>query len=74
MHAVLISGYESELKIVLKEASNNDKQYKNLIEKCNQESFRTEESLYQIDAKGYLRFKYRIYVPNQNNVKHIIFR
>ena len=44
------------------------------MEKCNQEIFRTEESLHQIDAEGHQCFKNQIYVPNQNNVKHIIFR
>ena len=35
MHLVLISDYESEFKTLLKEASNNDEQYKNWVEKCN---------------------------------------
>ena len=46
MHSLLISDYESEFKNLLKEASNNDEQYTSWVEKCNQEIFRTEESMY----------------------------
>ena len=35
IHSVLISNYEYEFKTFLKEASNNDEQYKNWVEKCN---------------------------------------
>ena len=35
--------------------------------------FRTEESVYQIHIDGFLHFKNRIYVPNQNNINQIIF-
>ena len=31
MYSVLISDYESEFKTLLKEASNNDEQYKNWV-------------------------------------------
>ena len=51
MYSVLISDYDSEFKTLLIEASNNDEQYKRLMEKCNQEIFRIEESLYQIDIE-----------------------
>ena len=74
MYSILISDYESEFKNLLKEASNNDKQYTSWVEKCNQEIFRIEESLYQIDTEWFLRFKNWIYVPNQNNIKQTIFR
>ena len=36
MYSVLISDYESEFKALLKEASNNDEQYKPWVEKCNE--------------------------------------
>ena len=35
MHSILISDYESEFKILLKEALKNDEQYKYWVEKCN---------------------------------------
>ena len=35
---------------------------------------RIDENLYQVDAEGFLRFKNRIYVPNQYSVKHVIFK
>ena len=69
MHSVLIRKYEPEFKTLIKEASINDEQYRNWVEKCNQENFGTEESLYHIDAEGFLCFKNRIYVHNQKNVK-----
>ena len=34
----------------------------------------TEENLYQIDTEGFLRFKNRIYVPNQHSIKQVIFK
>ena len=68
------SNYEYEFKTSLKEASNNDEQYKNWVEKCNQETFGTKESLYQIDTKGFLHFKNQIYFLNEYNIKHIMFR
>ena len=46
LHLVLISNYESEFKTLLKEASTNDEQYRNWVEKCNQENFGIEESMY----------------------------
>ena len=33
-----------------------------------------DENLYHIDAEGFLRFKNRIYVPNQYSVKQVIFK
>ena len=57
MHLVLISDYESKLKALLKEASNNDGQYKTWEEKCNKEIFGIEECLYRIDTEGFIHFK-----------------
>ena len=57
MHSVLISDYESEFKALLKEASNNDGQYKTWEEKCNKEIFGIEECLYRIDTEGFIHFK-----------------
>ena len=54
---MLISNYEYEFKTLLKEATVNDEQYRNWVEKCNQENFGMKESLYQIDAEGFLHFK-----------------
>ena len=71
---MLISNYEYEFKNLLKEASTNDEQYRNWVEKCNQENLGMEESMYQIDAEGFICFKNRIYVPNQYNINNIIFK
>ena len=42
---------------MLKEASVNDEQYGNWMEKCNKKNLGTNENLYQIDAEGFLHFK-----------------
>ena len=48
IYLVLISDYKSEFKTLLKEASNNDEQYKNWVQKCNLKTFGTEEILFHI--------------------------
>ena len=35
MHFVLVSEYESEFKNMLNKMSNNDDEYKKLMERCN---------------------------------------
>ena len=74
MHFALVSEYESEFKNMLKKMSNNDDEYKKLMERCNHKIVGTEDSMYQIDTVGSLRFKNQIYVPNHSNLKQIIFR
>ena len=59
---------------MVKEASVKREKYENWIKKCKQNIFGTPENLYRIDAKGFLHFKNRIYVPNQLNVKHMVFK
>ena len=71
---MLISNYEFEFKTRLKEASSSDEQYKNWMEKCNQRNMGTYDNFYQIDTEGFLPFKNRFYVPNQNSIKKIIFK
>ena len=46
LHLVLISNYEYQFKILLKEASVNDEQYGKWMEKCTQQNLETNENLY----------------------------
>ena len=74
MHTVAISGYELEFKNMLNIIFGDDLEYNKLREKSIKRSDITEESAYQIDAEGFLCYKNCIYVPNQSNIKQIIFR
>ena len=59
---------------MLKLVSGNDPDYVKLMKKCIHKPDNVEDSLYKIDTEGFLLFKIWIYVPNQSNIKHIIFR
>ena len=59
---------------MLKILSSSDSKYKNLMEKCTHKYDNTKDSAYQIDTEGFLLFKNWIYVPNQSNIKQIIFK
>ena len=47
---MLISGYESEFKKLLKPILNSDSEYKKLMEKCIHRSVNTEDIMYHIDT------------------------
>ena len=74
MRTVVIRGYESAFKNMLKTVSSSDSEYNKLMEKCTNKPDYIEDNAYHIDAEGFLHFKHRIYVPNQGNIKQIIFR
>ena len=74
MHIVLISGYELDFKNMLKIVSSNDSKYNKLMKKCTKRPGYTKDSAYQIDIEGFLCFKNQIYIPNQSNIKQIIFK
>ena len=59
---------------MLKTVLNSDDEYKKLMGRCNHGTVNIEDNMYQIDTKGFLRFKNLIYVPNHSNIKHIILR
>ena len=54
LHVILVSEYESEFKKLLKEVSKEDPKYKSLLEKCNNRSKNTVETMYQINSKGFI--------------------
>ena len=54
--------------------SKEDSEYKTLLEKCNNRYENTFEIVCQTVSEGFLWFKNRIYVPNQSDIKKIIFR
>ena len=74
LHTMLINGHELEFKTMLKTVASNDSKYNKLIEKCTHRLDNFENSAYQIDTEVFLHFQNRIYVPNQENIKQIIFK
>ena len=54
---VLISGYESGFKNMLKTVSSSDYEYNKLVEKCTHGYDNTKDSAYHIDTKGFMCFK-----------------
>ena len=60
---------------MLKKVAGNDlDQYNKLMEKCINKSDIIKEYAYQIDVEGFMCYKNHIYVPNQTNLKQIIFK
>ena len=54
LHIILVSEYEPKFKKLLKEVSKEDPKYKILLEKCNNRSKDTVETMYQINSKGFI--------------------
>ena len=54
---VLISGYESAFKNMLKTLSSSDYDYNNPMEKCTHRYNNTKDSAYHIDTEGFMCFK-----------------
>jgi hypothetical protein len=72
LHAIAISMYQTDVKRKFLEATNTDLQYKELIAKLQQGKTPQKMNIYKLGVDGILLHKNRIFVPNVQDLKHII--
>ena len=72
LHATTISMYQIDIKTKILEAANTDLQYKDLVAKLQQGKMPQKVENYKLSADGIPMYKNIIYVPNVQDLKHMI--
>ena len=68
----MVSSYKTYLEDKIEENMGFDKTYQNLKDKISENKFDTEKSEYDLNEKGLLMYKNRLYVPNIPEIKLLI--
>jgi hypothetical protein len=74
LHATTISMYRTDIKRRILEATNVDLQYRELVAKLQQGKMPQKMENYKLETDGTLLYKNRIFVPNVQCLKQIIFQ
>ena len=67
-----MSNYKTDLEDKIEESMGFDKTYLNLKDKISKNKFGTKKSEYDLNEKGILMYKNRLYVPNIPKIKLLI--
>jgi hypothetical protein len=73
LHATSISMYPTDIKSKIMEAANADLQYRELVAKLQQGKIPQKVDNYNLGIDGILLHKNKIFVPNVQDLKHMIF-
>jgi hypothetical protein len=73
LHATTISMYRTNIKRKISEVANADLQYRDLVENPQQGEMPQKVEDYKLEVDGTLLYKNKIYVPNVQDLKHVIF-
>jgi len=73
-HIAAMSSYGIDLQERNLQAGKYDEMYQNIKHKLQHQSTSDEDVDYHLTEDGLVRFKERIYVPDNNELKNIIFR
>ena len=73
LHATTISMYRTDIKGRISEAANTDLQYRDLVAKLQQGKMPEKVENYKLGDDGIIMYKNRIYVPNVQDLKLVIF-
>jgi hypothetical protein len=74
LHATTISMYQNDVKIKILEATNTDLQYRELVAILQQVKTLQRMDNYKLGVDGILLHKNKIFIPNVQDLKHIILR
>jgi hypothetical protein len=73
LHATSITMYQTDIKRKIMEAANADLQYRELVAMLQQVKMPQKVDNYNMEIDGILLYKNRIFVPNVQDLKHMIF-
>jgi hypothetical protein len=73
LHATTIRMYQTDIKRRIFEAENIYLRYRDLVAKLQQGNMPQKVDIYKLETDGILLYKNKIYVPNVQDLKLVIF-